>query len=246
MINLLRLGFKDFFTAKFIALSILPLCLSIFSLAWLTIWGGSEIFDVLSEGARSGNYSFIDTNSTLSSYAIRILSFSATKWIVSILFYILSTFLTIIISIVIALIVAGFLTPVVTKEINKRHYNYVLKSEVSTARVLKVMMIEIMKFLGILLVCLPLLFVPFVNFFIINVPFFYIYYKFLLIDIGSNTLDSDKFELALLEGGGIKFIAFTLLFYLISLVPLVGLFFQLYFVIVLSHLFFEKEALIKI
>ena len=246
MINLLHLGFKDFFTAKFIALSILPLCLSIFSLAWLTIWGGSEIFDVLSEGARSGNYSFIDTNSTLSSYAIRILSFSATKWIVSILFYILSTFLTIIVSIVIALIVAGLLTPVVTKEINKRHYNYVLKSEVSTARVLKVMMIEIMKFLGILLVCLPLLFVPVLNFFIINVPFFYIYYKLLLIDVGSNTLDSDKFELALLEGGGIKFIAFTLLFYLISLVPLVGLFFQFYFVIVLSHLFFEKEALIKI
>ena len=146
----------------------------------------------------------------------------------------------------IALIVAGFLTPVVAKEINKRHYNYVLKSEASTARVLKVMMVEIVKFLGILLVCLPLLFVPFVNFFIINVPFFYIYYKLLLIDVGSNTLDSDKFELALLEGGGVKFIAFTLLFYLISLVPLVGLFFQLYFVIVLSHLFYQREALIKI
>ena len=80
----------------------------------------------------------------------------------------------------------------------------------------------------------------------LEVPFFYIYYKLLLIDVGSNTLDSDKFELALLEGGGVKFIAFTLLFYLISLVPLVGLFFQLYFVIVLSHLFFEREALIKI
>ena len=108
------------------------------------------------------------------------------------------------------------------------------------------MMVEIMKFLGILLVCLPLLFVPFVNFFIINVPFFYIYYKLLLIDVGSNTLDSDKFELALLEGGGVKFVVFTLLFYLISLVPLVGLFFQLYFVIVLSHLFYQREALVKI
>ena len=246
MINLLRLGFKDFFTAKFIVLSILPLCLSIFSLAWLTIWGGSEIFDLLSDSAKNENFAFLEPNSVLSFIAIKILSFSATKWIVSILFYILSTFLTIIVSIVIALVVAGFLTPVVTKEINKRHYNYVLKSEVSTARVLKVMMIEIMKFLGILLVCLPLLFVPFVNFFIINVPFFYIYYKLLLIDIGSNALDSDKFELALLEGGGIKFVAFTFLFYLISLVPLVGLFFQLYFVIVLSHLFYQREALVKI
>ncbi len=246
MINLLRLGFKDFFTAKFIALSILPLCLSIFSLTWLTIWSGGEIFDLLSDSAKNENFTFLEPNSALSFIAIKILSFSATKWIVSILFYVLSTFLTIIISIVIALVVAGFLTPGLAKEINKRHYNYVLQSEDSTAKVLKVMMIEIMKFLGILLVCLPLLFVPFVNFFIINVPFFYIYYKLLLIDIGSNTLDSDKFELALLEGGGIKFIAFTLLFYLISLVPLVGLFFQLYFVIVLSHLFFEKEALIKI
>ena len=246
MINLLRLGFKDFFTAKFIVLSILPLCLSIFSLAWLTIWSGGEIFDLLSDSAKNENFAFLEPNSALSFIAIKILSFSATKWIVSILFYILSTFLTIIVSIVIALVVAGFLTPVVTKEINKRHYNYVLKSEVSTARVLKVMMIEIMKFLGILLVCLPLLFVPFVNFFIINVPFFYIYYKLLLIDIGSNALDSDKFELALLEGGGIKFVAFTFLFYLISLVPLVGLFFQLYFVIVLSHLFYQREALVKI
>ncbi|QPH85107.1 EI24 domain-containing protein [Campylobacter concisus] len=246
MINLLRLGFKDFFTAKFITLSILPLFLSICSLAWLTIWGGGEIFDLLSEGAKSSDYAFIDANSTLSSYAIKILNFSATKWIISILFYVLSTFLTIIISIIIALIVAGFLTPVVAKEINKRHYNYVLKSEAGTIRVLKVMMVEIMKFLGILLVCLPLLFVPVLNFFIINVPFFYIYYKLLLIDVGSNTLDSEKFELALLEGGGIKFIVFTLLFYIISLVPLVGLFFQLYFVIVLSHLFFEKETLIKI
>ncbi|QPH86877.1 EI24 domain-containing protein [Campylobacter concisus] len=246
MINLLRLGFKDFFTAKFIVLSILPLCLSIFSLAWLTVWGGGEIFDLLSDSAKNENFTFLEANSALSFIAIKILSFSATKWIVSILFYILSTFLTIIVSIVIALVVAGFLTPVVTKEINKRHYNYVLKSEVSTARVLKVMMIEIMKFLGILLVCLPLLFVPFVNFFIINVPFFYIYYKLLLIDIGSNALDSDKFELALLEGGGIKFVAFTFLFYLISLVPLVGLFFQLYFVIVLSHLFYQREALVKI
>ena len=246
MINLLRLGFKDFFTAKFITLSILPLFLSICSLTWLTIWGGGEIFDLLSDGAESGDFGFGDTNSTLSSFAIKILSFSTTKWIISILFYVLSTFLTIIISIIIALIVAGFLTPVVAKEINKRHYNYVLKNEVSTARVLKVMMVEIMKFLGILLVCLPLLFVPVLNFFIINVLFFYIYYKLLLIDVGSNTLDSEKFELALLEGGGIKFVAFTFLFYLISLVPLVGLFFQLYFVIVLSHLFYQREALIKI
>ena len=53
MINLLRLGFKDFFTAKFIALSILPFCLSIFSLAWLTIWGGGEIFDLLSDCAKN-------------------------------------------------------------------------------------------------------------------------------------------------------------------------------------------------
>ena len=61
MINLLRLGFKDFFTAKFITLSILPLFLSIASLAWLTIWGGGEIFDLLSEGAKSGDYGFIES-----------------------------------------------------------------------------------------------------------------------------------------------------------------------------------------
>ena len=89
MINLLRLGFKDFFTAKFITLSILPLFLSIASLAWLTIWGGGEIFDLLSDGAKNENFVFLETNSTLSFIVIKILSFSATKWIVSILFYVL-------------------------------------------------------------------------------------------------------------------------------------------------------------
>ena len=71
MINLLRLGFKDFFTAKFIVLSILPLCLSIFSLAWLTIWGGGEIFDFLSDSAKNENFTFLETNSALSFIAIK-------------------------------------------------------------------------------------------------------------------------------------------------------------------------------
>ncbi|MBN7289130.1 MULTISPECIES: EI24 domain-containing protein [Campylobacter] len=245
MIELFRLSFRDFWTAKFISLSLLPLFLSAGLLTWLMFFGGGELFSALQEGASTGDYSFLSEDTPYLSFWLKILSFSATKWVVSAFFYILSSFLVVIFSVVIALIVAGFMTPVVTKEINKRHYDIVRQSEISTAKVLNLSLKVVLNFLGILLICLPLLLVPFLNLFIINLPFFYLYYKLLLIDVGSNTLDAPKFELLWLEGGGLSFTLACVGFYLVSLVPLAGLFLQLFFVIFLSHLLYQRQAVLK-
>ncbi|MDO5046900.1 EI24 domain-containing protein [Campylobacter sp.] len=243
MIRNFNLAVKDFLTAKFLILSTLPLILSIVILGALMIFGGKEIYTALSMGAASGDFSFLDESAH--PYIAQILSYGFMKWIISALFYITGTFFVLILSVFIALIVAGFLTPVVTKEINKRHYQIAEFETISLARTLKLMSIVIAKFILLLLISLPLLFVPALNLFIINVPFFYLYYSLLFIDIGSNTLSKNKFEIAWMDGGGYEFKFTALVFYLLCLIPLVGLFLQIFFVIYFSHFFFQKERIRK-
>ena len=171
--RIFNLAKQDFFTRKFILLSLLPLVCSLIILGTLAFFGGKELFDVLSQGAQSGDFSFLDEQRF--PVIAKILSFAATKWIIGAIFSVFASFAVLMLSVFCALIIAAFLTPAVTKEINARHYHLSRTDEASTARVLKLMSVEILKFLAILFICSVLLFVPVINLFIINVPFFYIY-----------------------------------------------------------------------
>ena len=242
--KIFRLSSEDFFTRKFILLSLLPFFCPLVILGVLAYFGGSELFSVLSAGAQSGDFSFLDEQRF--PIIAKILSFAATKWIIGAIFYALASFAVLMLSVFCALLIAAFLTPTVTKEINARHYRLSRADEASTARVLKLTALEILKFLAILFICSVLLFVPVINLFIINVPFFYIYYKLILIDVASNTLNAKSFERCYKRGGGYKFSLSAFVFYLLCLVPLVGLFFQLFFIIFLSHvLLIDERELIK-
>lgn len=242
MIEVLQRSIKEFLSKKFILLSILPLAISVFILGCFLVFGGMEFFDILRQGAQSGDFSFLNEES----YPIltAILTFAITKWIIISLFYILGTFFVIIVSVVIALLVAGFLTPIATKHLNLKYYHYNKTDEISILKSTKLMLGIFLKFLLILLVSIPFLFVPIVNFFIINIPFFYLYYKFMLIDVGSNALSKKDFEILWLKDGGNSFKISCLLFYLVSLLPFLGLFLQLFFVIFLSNLIYQKHKII--
>lgn len=234
-----KLSIKDFLTPKFLGLSFLPFIISVVLLAIFMIYGGSELFDVLSNGAKTGDFSFLDEERF--PLIAKLLAFSVTKWLISALFYFAGTFLVIILSLLIATIVVGFITPVVTKVINQKYYNITKNSEASFSRVSILMVKEIGIFVLLLLICLPFLFVPIINLFIIHIPFFYIYYKFMLIDVASNTLNKDRFEIIYKKGGGYDFTFLTFIFYLISLIPFLGIFLQIFFVINLSHNLYQKE-----
>lgn len=234
-----RLSFKDFLTPKFLGLSFLPFIVSLVLLGGFMLFGGSELFNALSDGARSGDFSFLDEERF--PLVAKVLSYSVTRWLISALFYFAGVFLVIILSLIIAAIVVGFLTPIITKNINEKHYNLTKKSEPSFARVSFLMIKEIGIFTLLLLIALPFLFVPVVRLFIIHIPFFYMYHKFMLIDIASNTLDKHRFEIVYQKNGGYDFIFLCFLFYLISLIPLVGIFLQILFVINLTHNIYQKE-----
>ena len=51
---------KDFFTGKFLFLSLAPFIVPILILGAFFIYGSSEFFTLLQEGSSSGDYSYID------------------------------------------------------------------------------------------------------------------------------------------------------------------------------------------
>ena len=230
--DILRLSIKDLFTPKFIALSILPLVFSALIIAAIAMFGGRELYEALN-AAVSGD------SGALAEYPMvaKILSLGIAKWLIG-------AYLVVMLSVFCALAVAGFLTPTIAREINRRHYR-VDESQlasISLARQTALIGHILLKLFLIALICVPILAVPALNFLALHPAFFYLYYSLLFIDVAPNALSRHKFELYLLDYGGYKFKAAALCFYLLCLVPILGLFLQVFFVIYFSHFFFLRET----
>ncbi|BCX80213.1 EI24 domain-containing protein [Campylobacter sp. 19-13652] len=224
---------KDFLTPKFLFLATAPLLFSGLFIALLVIFGGVSVFgffDTLSEGG-------IDGDGALA----WVLQFAIIKWLVSSIVVVLGAYALPIFSILMALFVTSFLTPVVAKEINARHYGYTLQPSISTSRSIWLSMVCTFKFILLLLICLPLLLVPVIGWIAFNIPFFYLYYKLMLIDVASSCLNETDFNTQYNDSKDTPFITSALVFYLLCLIPFVALFAQLFFVIFLSHLLFMRK-----
>ena len=237
MIKLFKLSFRDFWTKKFILWAILPILLPLIALFSLLYFGGAELLNSLEIWLESGDISLLNNYPFLQ----KIVSFPLTKWLFSAIFYVASTFLILILAVVFATITVGFITPIITHEINHRHYNKIIQNEPNFWLITKKMLKEIGIFLLIFLAVSPLFFLPLLNLIAINIPLFYIYYKFMLIDVASNTLDEQNFLKTYKKGGGGTFFITTLFFYILCLVPFVGLLGQIYFVICLSHIIYKNQ-----
>jgi putative membrane protein len=237
MIELFSIAFKDFLTKKFIILSILPLVGSLIILSSFMVLGGNELYKVAVSNTSGDNY--------FSTIAI-ILNFSFVKWLISTFFYTVGAYFVLMVSIFIAMFIVGFLTPIIVAEINRRHYHINNLAQIPTFTILKLICIVFLKFMVLFFISLLFLVIPVINLFVIQIPFFYLYYSLTFIDVASNTLRKSKFELYLLDFGGIKFKIVSLLFYILCLIPFVGLIGQIYFIIYFSHFFLQKESMSKI
>lgn len=115
--DILRLSIKDLFTPKFIALSILPLVFSALIIAAIAMFGGRELYEAL-------NAAIPGEAGALAEYPMlaKILSLGIAKWLIGAIFYAVGAYLVVMLSVFCALAVAGFLTPMIAREINRRHY----------------------------------------------------------------------------------------------------------------------------
>jgi len=254
--NILLLSIKDFLTPKMLKYALLPFVITIV-LMYL-------IFFVIA-GIGVDNLATLDLQSTQTTMQngiphtesiiaklqgldlIKYLtSFAITSWIATFLIYAIGGFLTIYVSIFIALIVIGFLTPLVMRELQRRHYNDV--EMVGHSNILYSIFFLIKWSLTMLLlfiVLIPFYFIPLVNIVAFNLPLYYFFHKMLTFDISSNicTQEEDK-QIRFFSKNSLRLK--TLGLYLISLIPFAIFFGAIFYVIYLGNTYFAEVKRLRI
>ncbi|EJX0911950.1 EI24 domain-containing protein [Campylobacter coli] len=233
--KILRLAIKDFFTLQFLKFALIPLTFSFILMIFLAIFGFSFLLDYFNSLFSVGEDSFWAWF-----YALHFVQILIT--LISVLF---SGFVIIFASVFLALFITSFLTPFIAKEINQKYYHYNNTNEVSTLKTIFEIFKIFLKFIGIFLLCTLALFLPFINLFVYYLAFYYLFHKLLMIDVTSTILDKESFKNFHSDFSPLEFKFSTLCFYLLSSVPLLGLFLQVFFVIFLTHLGYQRILKLK-
>ncbi len=226
--EVIQKSFADFFSAKFLTLSIAPV-LIVFSIIF-GVYFVSDM-DFLS-------LSMIDSSSSWFGW---ILSIPGISWIVNLFLQLLIWGLLIVVSVALSIIVVGFFTPKIVKEIQKRHYQDVkISDDFTLAKSLPYYLKIFFIFFTLLIITLPLAIIPGINLAILYIPFYYLFHNFLVLDVGSSIVNPTEFK-TIVKNNKALFRSTTLTLYIISLIPLSGILLQVFYVIVISHEFFMKK-----
>ncbi len=229
MIKILQLSLRDFFTLEFLKYSLVPLAVSFIVLGILAFFGFSFLLEYFNTLFGEGN-----------AFLAWLYSFAFMHFILGMVSFLLTSFIFVFGSVFLALFITSFLTPHIAQKINQKYYHHELKDKVSTLRMLFCMLGVLVKFLIFFILGVFLLFVPFINLFVYYVVFYYLFHKFLILDVASSVLHKQEFEDFNSRSCALEFKFSTLCFYLSSSVPFLGLLLQVFFVIFLTHLFYQK------
>lgn len=231
--NNLILSFKDFFTFRFLMFSLLPLIFS--SAIFLTLF--AFLINYVSQVELDENmFNFFLGTMILHALQVLIMFFTVAG----------GGFLALNLSVFFALFIVSFLTPYIVKEINLKYYNYNKLDEISFLQASFILLKIILKFAILLFFNLILYIIPVVNFFAPILLFFlmfYLFYNFLIQDVASCVLNKNDF--LNFNPYKITYLAWVFGFYLICNIPWIGFFLPVFFVIFLSHCFFQKELQLK-
>jgi len=226
--EVIQKSFADFFSAKFLTLSIAPILIVssiVFGIYFVTD------FDFVS-------LTMLDSSSSWFSW---ILSIPGVSWLVNAFLYILIWGLLIVVSVVLSIIVVGFFTPKIVKEVQKRHYQDIkISDEFTFTKAIPYYLKVFFIFFTLLFLTLPLAIIPGINLAILYIPFYYLFHNFLVLDVGSSIVNPKEFK-EIVSKNKALFRSTTLTLYIISLIPFSGILLQVFYVIVISHEFFMKK-----
>jgi len=248
--NILLLSVKDFLTPKMLKYSILPFIITMVVMYVLFFVVAGIGLDQL------GTMDIQSTQTTMEngiphtdSFSAQLqgsdiiqflMSYTITSWIASFLVYAIGGFFVLYASIFIAVIILGFLTPMILKELQKRHYNDIEMigfSNLFESIFLMFKWVLVMILLFFLLI--PLYFIPLVNIIAFNLPLYYFFHKMINYDISSNICSRDEEKQIRFFNKNMLRVK-TLLLYLISLIPFAIFFGAVFYVIYLGHTYFNE------
>ncbi len=251
-IQLLNLTIKDFFSKEILKVAISPFVVTLVILYGIFIYGANLGFDTVGENSiqiHQEKTEVIDgiphtttTNEEYqgSSIVQFLFSNSITSGVIEFIVYTLGTLFTIILSVFVAVAVIGFFTPYVLNKIREKHYPDLPKNSYGNLfSGIWVLVGSFLTMLFLLVLFIPLYFVPLVNVVAFNLPFYYFFHKILDFDVSSSILTKDDYaRIKITDRNKIRFR--TLLLYVASLFPFVGIVFPIFFVIYLGHGYFAK------
>jgi hypothetical protein len=245
--NLWVVSLKDFFTKKMLGLAVIPFLFTMTVLYALFFAAADMGLDQLRESTlhieqsqttlQEGQLHTDEVNATYTGSGIVqfLLSHTITSWLLSFFVITVGGMFVFIIAIFAALLIIGFLTPTILKEVQRRHYRDVrLEGHGNVLSLIWHSLKYVFITALLLLVLMPLYFIPVLNIIAINIPFYYLFHKFYMLDVTSESLSLEQYRQLMFYRGNATRLS-TLILYLISLVPFAALITPVFNVIVLSH-----------
>lgn len=165
-------------------------------------------------------------------------SFAFVSFIIHSLNFLVVGFFVIFTSSAISLFILSFFTPKIAAKINAKYYHHEPKEKMGDVALLLELFKILLKFILLFFLALILFFIPFVNLIAFFLAFYYLFHNALILEVLSAVLDKKKFKEQKFTPFEFKF--HTLIFYLLASFPLAGLVLQLFFVIFLIHLSYQK------
>ena len=246
--NLWSISVQDFFTKKMLTYAFAPFLFTLIVLYAL-------FFSAADAGINSMQESFLEVESTQttqengiehtettnvvysggSSILQFLMEYSITSWLVSFFVFTVGGMFMFIIAIFTAILVIGFLTPAIMRELQARHYPDIELEGHGNAVITLFHSLRYVAIMFILLIVLiPFYFIPLVNIVAINLPFYYLFHKFYMLDVGTTALTKEQYKQMMYFKGN-KVRTTTVILYAISMIPFAALITPVFNVIVLSH-----------
>lgn len=230
------LALKDFFSYEFLKYTLIPFIISLL------------VFSILAFFAFDSLQAFIASVFKSNSLLAWFYSFSIFEIFLDILTFLGALMSVLFLSVFVSIFVSSFFTAKLIKLVFKKHYDLEIPSEASMLSVSKIGLKICLKSLVLFIICLVLLFIPMLNILGFYLFFYYLYSSFLLLDVSASCLDEKVFKAFWQKPSRLSLRVILASFYVLSSVPLLGLFIQGFFIIYLGHYFAislkEKKLLV--
>lgn len=246
--NILLKSIKDLLTPKMLKYSLLPLLLSLvvmyivfFTVAGMTVEHLGTLNVESSQTTVEGGVPHTESFSAAlegSSVIKFLMSYTATSWLATFLIYAIGGFLTVYLSVFVAVIIIGFLTPLVLRELQRRHYEDIeMRGYGNVANSLLAPIKSVFVMIILFIVFIPFYFIPVLNIVAFNLPLYYFFHKMLTFDVSSNICTRQENKAINFYNANALRLK-TALLYILSLVPFAVFFSAVFFVIYLGHTYF--------
>jgi len=152
-------------------------------------------------------------------------------------------------SIIIGIIIVSFLTPRIIDKIHQKYYSDIkLKGFITTFDLVWMILKTIFIMIFLFFIMFPLYFIPYINIIALHLPFYYLFHKLLIFDVGSYI--HNRYDYALMKFSyKSELRVYTLLSYIISLIPIAGVILSAFYIILITHIqlnHLKEKTIIKV